>query len=211
MCHSIPVKSVENDKVAGSCLSEPHNEDQHQSHETSPEEDQGATAGGEESVSDTGAQSNVTAAGDAEGSGDVVGTDPKEVGEEQNAPEETLDGENKMSQAVSVSKQGGEVETVDSETGAKKVEEDEKTEEKAAADSASTLKESSSVEGDDQKKRFVAFCILETKNGYLCCFGPFVLAKFGCSFGGKNVLYICFVLVPPFFIPCTHLSHFIIH
>uniref|UniRef100_A0A3P9BQJ6 Scaffold attachment factor B n=1 Tax=Maylandia zebra TaxID=106582 RepID=A0A3P9BQJ6_9CICH len=142
----------ENDKVAGSCLSEPHNEDQHQSHETSPEEDQGATAGGEESVSDTGAQSNVTAAGDAEGSGDVVGTDPKEVGEEQNAPEETLDGENKMSQAVSVSKQGGEVETVDSETGAKKVEEDEKTEEKAAADSASTLKESSSVEGDDQKK-----------------------------------------------------------
>uniref|UniRef100_A0A669EMC6 Scaffold attachment factor B n=1 Tax=Oreochromis niloticus TaxID=8128 RepID=A0A669EMC6_ORENI len=116
-------------------------------------------------VSDTGAQSNVTAAGDAEGSGDVVGTDPKEVGEEQNAPEETLDSENKMSQAVSVSKQGGEGETVDSETGAKKVEEDEKTEEKAAADSASTLKESSSVEGDDQKKRFVAFCILETKNG----------------------------------------------
>uniref|UniRef100_A0A3Q2VI74 Scaffold attachment factor B n=1 Tax=Haplochromis burtoni TaxID=8153 RepID=A0A3Q2VI74_HAPBU len=145
-------KEETNDKVAGSCLSEPHNEDQHQSHETSPEEDQGATAGGEESVSDTGAQSNVTAAGDAEGSGDVVGTDPKEVGEEQNAPEETLDGENKMSQAVSVSKQGGEVETVDSETGAKKVEEDEKTEEKAAADSASTLKESSSVEGDDQKK-----------------------------------------------------------
>uniref|UniRef100_A0A669CWF2 Scaffold attachment factor B n=1 Tax=Oreochromis niloticus TaxID=8128 RepID=A0A669CWF2_ORENI len=156
---------TQNDKVAGSCLSEPHNEDQHQSHETSPEEDQGATAGGEESVSDTGAQSNVTAAGDAEGSGDVVGTDPKEVGEEQNAPEETLDSENKMSQAVSVSKQGGEGETVDSETGAKKVEEDEKTEEKAAADSASTLKESSSVEGDDQKKRFVAFCILETKNG----------------------------------------------
>lgn len=145
-------EETENDKVAGSCLSEPHNEDQHQSHETSPEEDQGATAGGEESVSDTGAQSNVTAAGDAEGSGDVVGTDPKEVGEEQNAPEETLDGENKMSQAVSVSKQGVEGETVDSETGAKKVEEDEKTEEKAAADSASTLKESSSVEGDDQKK-----------------------------------------------------------
>lgn len=34
---------------------------------------------------------------------------------------------------------------------------------KAATDSTSALKESSSVEGDDQNKRFVAFCLLETK------------------------------------------------
>uniref|UniRef100_A0A3Q0RD23 Scaffold attachment factor B n=1 Tax=Amphilophus citrinellus TaxID=61819 RepID=A0A3Q0RD23_AMPCI len=142
----------ENDKVAGSCLSEPLNEDHHQSHETSPEEDQAATAGGEDSVSDSGAKSDVAATGDMDGSGDVLGTDAKVVGDEQNTPEETLDAENKMSQAVSVSKQGGEGESVDSETGAKKVEEDEKTEEKAAADSTSTQKESSSVEGDDQKK-----------------------------------------------------------
>ncbi|XP_030582797.1 scaffold attachment factor B1 [Archocentrus centrarchus] len=145
-------EETENDKVAGSCLSEPLNEDHHQSHETSPEEDQAATAGGEDSVSDSGAKSDVAATGDMDGSGDVLGTDAKVVGDEQNTPEETLDAENKMSQAVSVSKQGGEGESVDSETGAKKVEEDEKTEEKAAADSTSTQKESSSVEGDDQKK-----------------------------------------------------------
>lgn len=165
MCHSIPVKSVENDKVAGSCLSEPLNEDHPESHEASPEEEQAATttAGGEDSVPDNEAKCDVAATGDVEGSGDVVGTDSKVVGDEQNTPEETLDAESKMSQAVSVSKQGGEGESVDSETGAKKVEEDEKTEEQAAAESASAQKESSPVEGDDQKKRFVAFCILENQ------------------------------------------------
>ncbi|KAG8003657.1 Scaffold attachment factor B2 [Nibea albiflora] len=142
----------ENDKVAGSCLSEPLNEDHHQSHETSPEEEQAATAGGEENVSDTGAKSDKAASGDVESDRDVVEPDTKEVGDTQNVPEETLDAENKSSQAVSVSKQGAVGETVDSEMGSKKGEEDEKTEEDAAADSASTVKESSSVEGDDQKK-----------------------------------------------------------
>ncbi|XP_044055883.1 scaffold attachment factor B1 isoform X2 [Siniperca chuatsi] len=145
-------EETENDKVAGSCLSEPLNEDHHQSHETSPEEEQAATAGGEENVSDTGAKSNKAASGDVESDRDVVETDTNEVGDTQNVPEETFDGENKSSQAVSVSKQGAVGETVDSEMGSKKGEEDEKTEEKAAADSASTVKESSSVEGDDQKK-----------------------------------------------------------
>ncbi|XP_033477788.2 scaffold attachment factor B1 [Epinephelus lanceolatus] len=161
-------EETENDKVAGSCLSEPLNEDQHQSHETSPEEEQAATAGGEDNVSDTGAKSDKAASGDVEGDRDVVETDTKEVGDTdakevgdadtkevgdaQNAPEETLDAENESSQAVSVSEQGAVGETVDSEMGSKKGEEDEKTEEKAAADSASTVKESSSVEGDDQKK-----------------------------------------------------------
>ncbi|XP_059197216.1 scaffold attachment factor B1 isoform X2 [Centropristis striata] len=144
-------EETENDKVAGSCLSEPLNEDHH--HETSPEEEQAATAGGEDNLSDTGAKSDDKAAsGDVESDRDVVETDTKEVGDTENAPEETLDAENKTSQAVSVSEQGAVGETVDSEMGSMKGEEDEKTEEKAAADSASTVKESSSVEGDDQKK-----------------------------------------------------------
>nr|XP_040039638.1 scaffold attachment factor B1 isoform X2 [Gasterosteus aculeatus aculeatus] len=147
------VKEVtENDKVAGSCLSEPLNEDHQESLGTSPEEEQAATAGGEDNVSDTGAAFENAAAGDVESAMDVVETCAKEVGEAQNAPEETFDAENESSQAVSVSEQGTVGETVDSEMGSKKGEEDEKTEDKAAADSASTVKESSSVEGDDQKK-----------------------------------------------------------
>lgn len=94
---------------------------------------------------------------------DVLETDTKEAEDTQTVPEETFDSENKSSHAVSVSKQGAVGETVESEMGSKKGEEDEKTEEKAAEDSAPTVKESSSVEGDDQKKRFVAFCLLETK------------------------------------------------
>lgn len=103
---------------------------------------------------------------------DVVETDTKEVGDTQNVPEETMDAENESSQAVSVSKQGTVGETVDSELGSKKGEEDEKTEENAAVDSASTVKESSSVEGDDQKKRFVAFCLLETKMAISVALAP---------------------------------------
>ncbi|XP_075943975.1 scaffold attachment factor B1 [Anarhichas minor] len=143
---------TENDKVAGSCLSEPLNEDHQQSLETSPEEEHAATAGGEDNASDTGAKSENAASGDAASAMDVVETPTKEVGDAPNAPEETFDAENESSQAVSVSEQGAVDETVDSEMGSKKGEEDEKTEEKAAADSASTVKESSSVEGDDQKK-----------------------------------------------------------
>lgn len=91
----------------------------------------------------------------------AVEPDSKEVEDAEDVPEETFDGEDKSSDAVSVSKQGDKGETVDSEMGSKKGEEDEKTEEKDAPDSTTTLKESSSVEGDDQKKRFVAFCLLE--------------------------------------------------
>lgn len=117
-------------------------------------------------MSGTDVKSDTAAPGDVER--DIVVA--QEVGGAQKAPEETLDAENKSSQAVSVSEQGGE--TVDSEMGSKKGEEDEKTEEQAAADSASTLKESSSVEGDDQKKRFVAFCILETKMAISVALAP---------------------------------------
>lgn len=120
--------------------------------------------------------------------------DSKEVGDAGDVPEETFDGEDKSSDAVSVSKQGDEGETVGSEMGSKKgEEEDEKTEEKDAPDSTTTLKESS-VEGDDQKKRFVAFCLLEkNQNGYLCCIGSFCgrKKKNWIRPGGKTVACLC--------------------
>lgn len=168
MCHSIPVKSVENDKVAGSCLSEPLNEDHQQSQEMTPEEEQGATAGGE----DNGAKSDKAASGDTESDKDAMETDIKDSGVAQNVPEQTVDTENESTQAVSVSEQGTVGETIDSEMGSKKGEDDEKTEEKAAADSSSSVKESSSLEGDDQKKRFVAFCLLETKMAVSVALAP---------------------------------------
>uniref|UniRef100_A0A1A8GWF5 Scaffold attachment factor B n=1 Tax=Nothobranchius korthausae TaxID=1143690 RepID=A0A1A8GWF5_9TELE len=142
---------IKNDKVAGSCLSEPLNEDRH---ETGPEEEQATTTGEEDHVSITGAKSDNAASGDTEHDRSVAEADTtvRDAGDGRSASEETLDFENKNSQAVSVSEQGDTGETVDSEKGSKKGEEDEKTEDNAAADSASTLKESSTVEGDDQKK-----------------------------------------------------------
>ncbi|KAF7203013.1 scaffold attachment factor B2-like [Nothobranchius furzeri] len=144
-------EQAENDKVAGSCLSEPLNEDRH---ETGPEEEQATTTGEEDHVSITGAKSDNAASEDTEHDRSVVEADTTvtDAGDGRSASEETLDFENKNSQAVSVSEQGDTGETVDSEKGSKKGEEDEKTEDNAAADSASTLKESSTVEGDDQKK-----------------------------------------------------------
>lgn len=123
-------------------------------------------------MSDTGPKTDKAASGDVESDRDFSETDTKEDGATQNVPEETFDNEKKSSQAVSVSEQGTGGETVDSEMGSMKGEEDEKTEEKAAADSASTVKESSSVEGDDQKKRFVAFCLLETKMAISVALAP---------------------------------------
>ncbi|XP_038137000.1 scaffold attachment factor B1 isoform X2 [Cyprinodon tularosa] len=131
-------EKTENNKVAGSCLSEPLKEDQHQS----PEEEQ--AAGGEDGVSNAGAKASSTASED--------GDNTKEAGDGNTVPEETLETENKSSEAVSVSEQGGSGESVDSEKGSKKGEEDEKTMDEAAPDSTSALKESSSVEGDDQNK-----------------------------------------------------------
>ncbi|XP_077441206.1 scaffold attachment factor B1 isoform X2 [Vanacampus margaritifer] len=136
---------TEHDKVAGSCLSEPLIEDRHPSRETSTDEEQAATAGGEDNVStDTGAKA------DAESDQDALETDATEAGDAEKAPEETLDSE-KGSQAVSVSEQDVGVETVGSELGSKG-DEIEKTEENATADSSSAVKESSSVEGEDQNK-----------------------------------------------------------
>jgi len=100
------------------------------------------------------------------------------VDDGQSVPAQTVDTLSDSAQAVSVNEQGAAGETGDSETGAKEGEEEEKEEEKktedeesVSADASSAAKESSTVEGDDQKKRFVAFCLLDTPNGYLCCIG----------------------------------------
>ncbi|XP_061153522.1 scaffold attachment factor B1 isoform X1 [Syngnathus typhle] len=137
---------TEHDKVAGSCLSEPLIEDRHPSRETSTDEEQAATAGGEDNVlTDTGAKA------DEENDQDALEADATEAGEAGKPPEETLDSKNAL-EAVSVSKENDGGETVGSELGSKKGGEDEKTEENATADSASPVKESSSVEGEDQNK-----------------------------------------------------------
>lgn len=151
----------------------------------------------------TDAMPEEAAPGDVENAGDDVET--KVVGDTHFVPEETFDAENKSSDAGSVSKQGAEGETVDSELESKKGEEDEKTEEKAekaAADSTSTVKESS-VEGDDQKKRFVAFCLLENQNGYLCCIGSFVLEKLDALLEVNCSVHLC-VFVCHSYIDISH-------
>ncbi|XP_061739214.1 scaffold attachment factor B1 [Nerophis ophidion] len=157
------IEETENDKVAGSCLSEPLIEDHHQSRETSAEEQAAATtttadatattaADGEDKVStNMGAKTDLAASGDAEIDKGALETDASEAGDTEKVPEETLDSE-KGSQVVSVSGQDAGGETVCSELGSKKGDEEEKKEDKAAADSSSTVKESSSVEGDDQNK-----------------------------------------------------------
>ena len=170
LCHSIPVKSVENDKVAGSCLSEPLNEDHP---EDTTEEEQAAGAPGEDNVCDTAESANVksepASASDADKDVDAKLTGDAEQEDAEDAskvPEQvTVDSEGKGDAVKAVSDNAGEGESecaVDTEMVFKaEGEEDEETKtEEQAADSASAVKESSSVEGD-QKKRFVVFCLLE--------------------------------------------------
>ncbi|XP_055077070.1 scaffold attachment factor B1 isoform X2 [Periophthalmus magnuspinnatus] len=137
---------TEIDKVAGSCLSEPIKEDDEPSQEMSAEEDQAATTSGEEGVSEPGSKG---ALGNVEGDKEVVEED-KETGDNVNVSEETVESEDKVLKDPSLNVQGGEGETVDLESGAKKGDEDEKTEDKTAADSASTSK-GSTVEGEQTK------------------------------------------------------------
>lgn len=153
-------------------------------------------------MSNTGAKSDSAPPGDVDGDRDVVESDAKEVGDEQKVPEETLDAEGKSLQAVSVSEQGAGGETVDSEMGSKKGEDNEKTEENAAADSASAAKESS-VEGDDQNKRFVTFCLLENPKwlSLLHWFRSSTNLDALLEVKKKNALCIC-----PFVIPYTRSS-----
>ncbi|XP_070976249.1 scaffold attachment factor B2-like isoform X2 [Oncorhynchus clarkii lewisi] len=146
-------EEIENEKVAGSCLSEPLNEECQEP----PTEDQG-TIGDTINVAEEDDVCDTTNAEEAINVETELSTSDKDVAKlterqmkdaenTQNVPEETVDTES--TQAVSVNEQGESA--VDSEMVSKaEGEEDDKTEENAAESTA--VKESSSVEGDDQKK-----------------------------------------------------------
>ncbi|XP_041695629.1 scaffold attachment factor B2 isoform X2 [Coregonus clupeaformis] len=153
-------EEIENEKVAGSCLSEPLNEERQEP----PTEDQ-ATIGDMVNVAEEDDVCNTTKAKEAINLEPELSTsdmdvakltasETKDTEDTQNVPEEAVDPESKSTRAVSVSEQGaGETESaVDSEmvSKAEGEEEEKKTEENAAESTA--VKESSSVEGDDQKK-----------------------------------------------------------
>ncbi|KAL1023098.1 hypothetical protein UPYG_G00036380 [Umbra pygmaea] len=142
---------IESEKVAGSCLSEPLNEE----HQEPPTEDQATTA---DNVAEEDNVCNTTKAEKAELSSSAMDKDvakltksqTKDSEDTKNVLEETVDAESESTRAVSVSEQGTGESTVDSEAISKAEEEEKKTEENAAESTA--VKESSSVEGDDQKK-----------------------------------------------------------
>ncbi|XP_021435058.2 scaffold attachment factor B2 isoform X2 [Oncorhynchus mykiss] len=146
-------EEIENEKVAGSCLSEPLNEECQEP----PTEDQD-TIGDTINVAEEDDVCDTTNAEEAINVETELSTSDKDVAKlterqmkdaenTQNVPEETVDTES--TQAVSVNEQGESA--VDSEMVSKaEGEEEDKTEENAAESTA--VKESSSVEGDDQKK-----------------------------------------------------------
>ncbi|XP_010869811.2 scaffold attachment factor B1 isoform X2 [Esox lucius] len=149
-------EGLENDKVAGSCLSEPLNEER-----LEPSTEEQATTGDAVNVAEEDNVCNSTKAEKAvnvetELSSSEMDTDVAKLTESQtnnsedtqNVAEETVGAESGNTQAVSVSEQGAGA--VDSEMLSKDEEEGKKTEENAAESTA--VKESSSVEGDDQKK-----------------------------------------------------------
>ncbi|CAL8308083.1 unnamed protein product [Lota lota] len=145
--------SPKNDKVAGSCLSEPLNEDPQESHEATAEEEQAGPMGGQDDVFDDTARIAEATPGQVAGDTEVTETDVEGVGDGHGVPKQTVDTQIESTQAVSVNEQGAAGETVGSEMGSKEGEEEEKkTEENASADASSAAKESSTVEGDDQKK-----------------------------------------------------------
>ncbi|XP_031642060.1 scaffold attachment factor B2 isoform X1 [Oncorhynchus kisutch] len=138
-------EEIETDKVAGSCLSEPLNEERQEP----PTEDQ-ATIGDKVNVAEEDNLEPELSTSDMDVA-KLTASEMKDTGDKQNVPDEADDAESESAQAVSVSEQGaGETESaVDSEM-VSKAEGEEKTEENAAE--STTVKESSSVEGDDQKK-----------------------------------------------------------
>uniref|UniRef100_A0A8C7G5B8 Scaffold attachment factor B n=1 Tax=Oncorhynchus kisutch TaxID=8019 RepID=A0A8C7G5B8_ONCKI len=139
------VRQTQTDKVAGSCLSEPLNEERQEP----PTEDQ-ATIGDKVNVAEEDNLEPELSTSDMDVA-KLTASEMKDTGDKQNVPDEADDAESESAQAVSVSEQGaGETESaVDSEM-VSKAEGEEKTEENAAE--STTVKESSSVEGDDQKK-----------------------------------------------------------
>ncbi|XP_041746228.2 scaffold attachment factor B2 isoform X1 [Coregonus clupeaformis] len=142
-------EEIENEKVAGSCLSEPLNEERQET----PTEDQG-TIGDMVNVAEEDDVCDTTKAEESVNVETKLSTSDQDVAKltecQMKDAEETVDAES--TQAVSVNEQGMGESAVDSEmvSKAEGEEEDKKTEENAAESTA--VKESSSVEGDDQKK-----------------------------------------------------------
>ncbi|XP_067085809.1 scaffold attachment factor B1 isoform X2 [Osmerus mordax] len=152
-------EGIENEKVAGSCLSEPLNEDHL---EDTTEEEQAAGAHGEDNVCDSAESANVKSEpasasdGDKDVDAKLTGDAEQEDAEDASkVPEQvTVDTEGKGDTVKADSDNAGESEcAVDTEMVFKaEGEEDEETKtEEQAADSASAVKESSSVEGDQKK------------------------------------------------------------
>ncbi|KAJ8374659.1 hypothetical protein SKAU_G00052390 [Synaphobranchus kaupii] len=155
-------EEIENEKVAGSCISEPLKEE----HLDPPSEDDPTAIEGsvnvaeEENVFDTvkaddalNLESEVSAS-DIEQPEEKLNESESKEEDTENVQEDVMDTENAGTQVASVNEQGSnETEcAVESEMDSKAEAEEEskKTEENAAEPSAA--KESSSVEGDDQKK-----------------------------------------------------------
>ncbi|XP_042562892.1 scaffold attachment factor B2-like isoform X2 [Clupea harengus] len=156
-------EELENDKVAGSCKSEPLKE------EHPSEEEQASVEDGQNNVPEEDNACDLVRADEAVDMEPEMSTASRDLekdvamsnkavlqGEdEQVVREEDMDAqtETESTQASAVEKGSNDIEgTVDSETGSKAESEkaNAKTEESAAE--ATALKESSSVEGDDQKK-----------------------------------------------------------
>lgn len=175
---------VENEKVAGSCKSELLKEEL-----PAEEEDSGNTAADEDNACDLSREDEAV---DAEQEGATASHDLEKdaaTAAESNQPESQAKDEQPGSQeedmdaqtetestqpsaAVETGSNDNEA-TVDTDTGSKAETEKEsvKTEETAAE----ATKGSSSVEGDEQKKRFVVLCLLEQTKKSLCLLHRFLL------------------------------------
>uniref|UniRef100_W5M7E5 Scaffold attachment factor B n=1 Tax=Lepisosteus oculatus TaxID=7918 RepID=W5M7E5_LEPOC len=159
-----PVISVENEKVAGSCKSEPLKEEaleQPSAQESSASE--GSQKGLEEDIVSVTVKPEDALNLENDPTSDVEKPETKQTDSEakgrngQNVKEEQMDTENACKDDASLSEQGTEAteSAIESEKelkaeGGEGEEEARKTEENAAESTAA--KESSSVEGDDQKK-----------------------------------------------------------
>uniref|UniRef100_W5M7C6 Scaffold attachment factor B n=1 Tax=Lepisosteus oculatus TaxID=7918 RepID=W5M7C6_LEPOC len=161
---NLSFKSVENEKVAGSCKSEPLKEEaleQPSAQESSASE--GSQKGLEEDIVSVTVKPEDALNLENDPTSDVEKPETKQTDSEakgrngQNVKEEQMDTENACKDDASLSEQGTEAteSAIESEKelkaeGGEGEEEARKTEENAAESTAA--KESSSVEGDDQKK-----------------------------------------------------------
>lgn len=176
MCHSIPVKSVENEKIleilGETCKSEPLKEEISEAEQPYAQEASNAVAGkklAEEEDALAASQSEEDALDlDSKSAQDLSRKEAKHlVVAKGETSEQTIDEEKMDSESLVISDQSSKPsegleassgETADKDAGleTKDSKEDaKKTEDKAISEESSATKESSTNEGGDQKKRFV--------------------------------------------------------